>query len=67
MPPVPTAMSDWVDVEPDACGSDSHATRAYPVGIQIMGPFWEDATPITFSDLLSKDVGGFTSPPGYSE
>ena len=30
-----------------------------PVGIQIMGPFWEDATPITFADLLSKEVGGF--------
>jgi amidase len=36
-----------------------------PVGIQIMGPFWEDATPITFADLLSKAIGGFTAPPGY--
>jgi amidase len=36
-----------------------------PVGIQIMGPFWEDATPITFADLLSKEVGGFVPPPGY--
>jgi hypothetical protein len=31
-----------------------------------MGPFWEDATPITFADLLSKDLGGFTAPAGYS-
>jgi amidase len=36
-----------------------------PVGIQIMGPFWEDATPITFADLLSKEAGGFVPPPGY--
>jgi amidase len=36
-----------------------------PVGIQIMGPFWEDATPITFADLLSREIGGFTPPPGY--
>lgn len=36
-----------------------------PVGIQIMGPFWEDATPITFADLLSREVGGFMAPPGY--
>lgn len=36
-----------------------------PVGIQIMGPFWEDATTITFADLLAKEIGGFSPPPGY--
>lgn len=38
-----------------------------PVGIQIMGPYWEDATPIVFADLLTREVGGFTPPPGYRE
>jgi amidase len=38
-----------------------------PVGIQIMGPFWEDATPIEFADLLAKELGGFAPPPGYQE
>jgi amidase len=38
-----------------------------PVGIQIMGPFWEDATPITFAELLAKELGGFTAPPGYAD
>jgi len=37
-----------------------------PVGIQIMGPYWEDATSITFADLLSREIGGFTPPPGYT-
>jgi amidase len=36
-----------------------------PVGIQIMGPFWEDATTIKFSELLSQEIGGFKPPPGY--
>jgi amidase len=36
-----------------------------PVGIQIMGPFWEDATPITFADLLEHEMGGFAAPHGY--
>jgi len=36
-----------------------------PVGIQIMGPFWEDATPIRFAELLSMEMGGFRNPPGY--
>lgn len=37
-----------------------------PVGIQIMGPFWEDATSIEFAALLSDEIGGFAAPPGYS-
>lgn len=37
-----------------------------PVGLQIMGPFWEDATTITFAELLSKEIGGFVAPPGYN-
>jgi amidase len=36
-----------------------------PVGIQIMGPYWEDATTIAFADLLAREFGGFTPPPGY--
>lgn len=36
-----------------------------PVGIQIMGPFWEDATPLEFAALLGQEIGGFKQPPGY--
>jgi len=36
-----------------------------PVGIQIMGPYWEDTTPIIFAGLLAEELGGFTTPPGY--
>jgi amidase len=36
-----------------------------PVGIQIMGPYWEDATPIAFADLLAQEIGGFVPPPDY--
>jgi amidase len=41
--------------------------QGLPVGIQIMGPYWEDATPIIFADLLAQAVGGFTPPPGYKQ
>jgi amidase len=37
-----------------------------PVGIQIMGPCWEDATPLVFADLLAREFGGFSPPPGYA-
>ena len=36
-----------------------------PVGIQIVGPYLEDATPIRLAALLAKENGGFTPPPGY--
>lgn len=36
-----------------------------PVGIQIMGPFWQDAMSIQFADLLGHEIGGFQAPPGY--
>jgi amidase len=37
-----------------------------PVGLQIMGPYLEDATPIEFARLLTDVVGGFEAPPGYA-
>lgn len=36
-----------------------------PVGIQMVGPFLEDATPIRLAALLAEVNGGFTPPPGY--
>ncbi len=36
-----------------------------PVGVQIMGPFWEDAASIEFAILMSQEIGGFKAPPGY--
>ena len=36
-----------------------------PVGLQIMGPFLEDATPIGFARLLAQEIGGFQPPKKY--
>jgi amidase len=36
-----------------------------PVGIQVMGPFLEDATPIKVAELIGNILGGFEAPPGY--
>jgi amidase len=36
-----------------------------PIGLQVMGPYWEDATPIIFAKLLARVLGGFVAPPGY--
>lgn len=36
-----------------------------PVGIQIMGPYLEDATPLDLAIRMEKVLGGFTPPPGF--
>ncbi|HEY6307196.1 MAG TPA: amidase family protein [Candidatus Angelobacter sp.] len=38
-----------------------------PVGLQIMGPYLEDATPIRFAGLLAREIGGFQAPKGYEK
>jgi amidase len=37
-----------------------------PVGVQILGPYLEDATPIRVARGLAEVVGGFREPPGYA-
>ena len=36
-----------------------------PVGVQIMGPYLEDATPIDLAGKLADLIGGFQAPKGY--
>jgi len=36
-----------------------------PVGIQIMGPYLEDASPIDLAGRIGEIVGGFEPPPGF--
>jgi amidase len=36
-----------------------------PIGLQAIGPYLEDRTPIRFASLLESEIGGFTKPDGY--
>jgi amidase len=38
-----------------------------PIGLQAIGPYLEDRTPIRFTTLLAREIGGFTKPEGYDE
>jgi amidase len=43
-------------------------TRAgLPIGLQAIGPYLEDRTPIHFAALLEREFGGFRRPPGYDD
>jgi amidase len=36
-----------------------------PLGLQAIGPYLEDRTPIRFAQLLEQEWQGFTRPPGF--
>jgi amidase len=36
-----------------------------PIGLQAIGPYLEDLTPIRFTALLAREIGGFRKPAGY--
>lgn len=37
-----------------------------PIGMQCIGPFLEDRTPLQFAALAERELGGFVPPPGYA-
>ena len=41
------------------------AKEGLPIGVQAIGPFLEDLTPIRFAALLAREIGAFTKPEGY--
>ena len=36
-----------------------------PIGLQAIGPYLEDRTPITFAHLVAQEFDGFLPPPDY--
>src|SRR5262249_44395748 len=36
-----------------------------PIGLQAVGPYLEDLTPLRFTALLAREIGGFRKPPDY--
>jgi amidase len=37
-----------------------------PVGVQIVGPYLEDRTPLAFARAAARELGGFAPPPGLA-
>lgn len=42
-----------------------HGDSPLPIGVQIVGPYLEDRSVLTFAALLEREFGGFVAPPGY--
>ena len=37
-----------------------------PIGVQIIGPYLEDRTPLAFAKLIEREFGGFVPPPAFA-
>jgi amidase len=38
-----------------------------PIGVQIMGPYLEDRTTVTFAQLAERKLGDYRAPPGIDQ
>jgi amidase len=38
-----------------------------PIGVQIVGPWLEDRTPLKLAELIEREFGGFVSPPEFDD
>jgi amidase len=43
-----------------------HSDTGLPIGVQIVGPYLEDHTPLVFAELMEREFGGFVPPPGFA-
>jgi amidase len=38
-----------------------------PIGVQIVGPWLEDRTPLRLAELIEREFGGFIAPPMFDD
>jgi amidase len=36
-----------------------------PIGVQLIGPYLEDRTPLALAELIEHEYGGFSPPPNF--
>jgi amidase len=41
--------------------------QGLPVGVQIVGPWLEDRTPLKLAELIEREFGGFVAPPMFDD
>jgi amidase len=43
------------------------SAEGLPIGVQIIGPFLEDRTPLKLAELIEREFGGFVPPPMFAD
>jgi amidase len=65
-----TELSAWISFAtltgcPATVAPVGRTDAGLPVGVQILGPYCEDATTIDIARRMADVTGGFTAPPGF--
>ena len=42
-------------------------SEGLPVGVQVVGPWLEDRTPLKLAELIEREFGGFVPPPMFDD
>jgi amidase len=50
---------------PAAVAPIGRSDAGLPIGVQIIGPFLEDRTPVHVAGLIERELGGFVPPPAF--
>jgi amidase len=43
------------------------SSEGLPIGVQIVGPWLEDRTPLELAELIEREFGGFVAPPMFDD
>jgi amidase len=43
------------------------SAQGLPIGVQILGPWLEDRTPLRLAELIEREFGGFVPPPAFDD
>jgi amidase len=71
-----SVSEDWAFVYPGIATLSGQPATAFPaglthsglpIGLQAIGPYLEDHTPIEFAALVEREYGGFRPPAGYGQ
>ena len=44
----------------------AQSSDGLPIGVQLVGPWLEDRTPLKLAELIERNFGGFVPPPGFA-
>lgn len=61
------AYSGWATLagQPSTAFPVGLSAAGLPLGLQAIGPYLEDRTPLRFAGLVAREFGGFRRPPGF--